>query len=182
MLASLQDRKPIIILDLWLTSELARGVLLLIPSIYFWPVTILLTFQLGSHSSTYSYFTLPHLKRTKCHRLFSFLFLHINPLTLDSPMVLLCVLQKAPVRPLIGWRASNFSFTYPPNMPIIDYGIWEVGVWINGDCGQWVYEQEKKPLLLPQWLGRKLLRAASRELVGWELDCCQAKVSTELTS
>ena len=34
---------------------------------------------------------------------------------------------------------------------------------------------------LPQSVGRKLLRAANRELVGWELDC-QAEVSKELTS
>ena len=44
-----------------------------------------------------------------------------------------------------------------------------------------VYEEEKKPPLLPQSLGRKLLRAANRELAGWELDC-QAEVSKGLTS
>ena len=44
-----------------------------------------------------------------------------------------------------------------------------------------VHKEEDQPPLSHQSLGRKLLRAAKKELAGWELDC-QAKVSKRLTS
>ena len=79
------------------------------------------------------------------------------------------------------WLEDLTPFIYISNMHLLSTMASERKAGKAMETATSNVSEEKTPPLSPQSVGRKLPRAANRELAGWELDC-QAKVSKGLTS